>query len=141
MAKWKTAFHVVLLITVFTLFYRPKVLGLQTQSYFFWFSLFYFLPKSNYNRKYVFLYSLTGARFLTINNRNRFFFYIKQNLFIFFRGLENFLKERKFQFSKDWSPSRGGGGGGVGGTLFLSLANKTPFNCSKCTVFKIKTSH
>ena len=27
------------------------------------------------NRKYVFLYSLTVVRFLTINNRNRFFLY------------------------------------------------------------------
>ena len=59
----------------------------------------------------MFLYSLTVVRFLTINNRNRFFFNIKQNLFIFFHGLENFLKQRKFQFSKEWSPYRGGVGG------------------------------
>lgn len=118
MAKWKTTFHVVLLITIFTV--------LPTQSawpanavVFFWFSLFTFYRKVTTgrtdNRKYVFLYSLTVVRFLTINNRNRFF-YIKQNLFIFFHGLENFLKQRKCQSSKEWSPSRGRGGGGGGGT-------------------------
>ena len=68
----------------------------------------------------MFLYSLTVVRFLTIlivktililivKTTEIDFFYIKQNLFIFFHGLENFLKQRKFQFSKEWSPYRGGG--------------------------------